>query len=253
MRSCVITYIAASLLGLLCTGVGRAQGTITASSANFGSFSGQTDNPGVLNCNLNAISLLGGNHQGIFNSQGYNLAIKLDANFGGIGTVLSFTNASNGASANVIEARSGTGAAWQTSYYLYDSASDTFIVFNQNAGNSIGYQWGYSNAVENLTESSWEPLISDAVTTQWSSNTPNPISTSPCANSGYKFDEGRGSFVATPIETPSGIVTHVINSFDLKSLEAQHWSFEDVEQALYLNKQVAISNNLRIYLGSELD
>ena len=231
------------------TSEAAAQEAITAASANFGTYTGQTDTPGKLNCNLGWGANLGLNHTGLFTSSGYKLGVSLDANFGGIGTGLTITNTGNGTSVNVVENRSGAGAAWQTSYYLYDQSSDTFVIFNQAAGNNVPSQWGYSNSVANLTEANWVPMFSTSYTTNYS----NPdggttVATTPCNNTGFEFDQGRGEINVTPLETSSGLVAHITNNFDVKSNENQAWTWEDAEQALYLSMSVASSNNLRIYL-----
>jgi hypothetical protein len=67
-------------------------------------------------------------------------------------------------------------------------------------------------------------------------------------NMGFHFDDGRGSIIATPIETSYGNVIHITNSYQLKSNENQYWGFVGVDQSLYLNGVVAVQSNLQIVL-----
>ena len=235
---------------LLAVPQAHAQGTVTAASLGFGTYSGQTDPAlNTLSCGIGVNVELGRNHTDTISSTGYQLKLSLDANFGGIGTGIAFTNPANNASANIIQTASGAGAAWQTSYFVHDTANDRLIVFNQAAGNDVGYQWGYSNAVANLTETGWNPIWSDHYHPTFSkTGFASQVGTSPCLGTGYHFDDGRGSIIATPIETPYGNVTHVTNAYQLKSNTNQSWGFVGVDQSLYLNGVVAVQSNLQVIL-----
>ena len=232
----------------------HAQGQVTSASISAqGQFSGQTDTPGQLNCSFTLYASLGSNHLGTYNSNDFKLQIGVDANFGGIGTLLQITNLLNNQSDNLIENRSGAGAGWQTSYYAYDQPSDTMVDFNQAAGNSVEYQWGYATSIVDLSDTAWKPLNSDHVTTSWSnSSTASTAGTTPCNSSnyqsGYQFDHGRSSIKANALETSSGLVVHVTDSNDIKADINQYWTSEEAEQALYLSKAVAVKDNLRVYL-----
>jgi hypothetical protein len=227
-----------------------AQGSVTSRSTNYVSYSGQTD-PAVntLYCGLDVNADLGLNHTAVIPGNDYQLKLSVDANFGGIGTGITFVNPANRTSTNIVQTASGAGAAWQTSYFVYDTAGDRLIVFDQGAGNDVASQWGYSNTVSNLTETGWNPLWSDHYHPTYSkTGFAKDVGTSPCNHTGFYFDDGRGSIVATPIETPYGNVTHITNAYQLKSNWNQSWGFVGVDQSLYLNGVVAVQSNLQIVL-----
>ena len=242
-----------SCLFVLSTGQGGtswAQGMITSGS-NFSNFApGQSDSPGSLSCGYDAIGPLGANHTGSFVSQAFTVTLSVDANYGSIGTGIYLTNNASGQGVNLVETRSGGGAAWQTSYYFYDQSADQLLVFNQGAGNSVGSQWGFGTRVTELTSSNWIPLWSDHIRPDFKkqSFSGSQTGTSPCLNTSYAVDEGRNSLNATPIETPLGTIVHVVNNYQLKSRWPQNWPDYTSEQALYLSAQTARSGDLRVYL-----
>lgn len=91
-----------------------AQGKVTSSSVGFGSYSGQADpNMNTLFCGLGVNTNLGLNHTGAVAGTGYQLKLSLDANFGSIGTGITFVNPSDHVATNIVQTASGTGAAWQ--------------------------------------------------------------------------------------------------------------------------------------------
>jgi hypothetical protein len=242
---------AAALLAALLIGPqAQAQGVITSSSAGFGSYSGQADPAlNTLYCGLDVNTNLGLNHTDVISTAGYQLALSLDANFGGIGTGITLTNPSDHTSANIVQTASGAGSAWQTSYLVYDIAGDRLIVFNQAAGNDVSYQWGYSNTIVNLTETGWNPLWSDHYHPTYSeTGFASQVGNSPCMDTSFHFDDGRGSIVATPIETQFGSVTHITNAYQLKSNMNQSWGFVAVDQSLYLNGVIAVQSKLQVTL-----
>lgn len=223
-------------------------GNITKSSP--GSFQGQ-ENMTINNlaCGLPVFAPLGINRIGYFTSNDFHLKLGVDTNFGGIGTDISLINPDNQTEINVVENRSGAGAAWQSSYMIQDIGQDQLIVFNQGAGNSAAMQWGYSNAVKDLTQTGWMPMYADHANLNFSIDGVsgrNALFT-PCKKTGYQFDEGRSSIVTNSIETPYGDVFHIVNTFQTHSLMNQWWKLRNFEQALYLNAQIAHDHNLRVY------
>jgi hypothetical protein len=248
MRGCRTLLLALSCLSA--PGAALAQANITSASVNFGSYAGQKDTVNQLNCGLPFNTNLGLNHVGTYQGTGYRLQLGQDANYGGIGTGLTLINPANGASANIIQDVSGGGAAWQTSFFYYDVGGDRLIVFNQAAGNAVGTQWGWTNAISDLTETAWNPMWSDHYHPTYSkTGLTQVVPNSPCEHNGFQFDQGRGAINANPIETPYGVVTHIANNYQLRSLTNQYWGFEGVEQAFYLNGVTAAANSLQVWIG----
>jgi len=94
--------------------------------------------------------------------------LGISADFGGVGVVFELArkrqDGSVGAAVNILEARSAAGCGWQTSYgFTYTDAAGhaRSAVFNQAAGNSTPYQWGYGNDYFELAAFHWNPAVSD--------------------------------------------------------------------------------------------
>ncbi len=165
--------------------------------------------------------------------------------YGGVGVLLGL----NGV--NVLEPRSAAGGGWQTSNVIVDgsSASPTqYILFNQGAGNSRDYQWGYRNTYSGLSALEFNPLWSDNVHPY--SNTATSSPTSPCAPANaYLFEHGKGQIsMALGATQGHGNAVMLINQYTYQSQADQSWARWSSEQALYLSKSIAKSSNLRIYL-----
>jgi hypothetical protein len=174
--------------------------------------------------------------------------VGANANFGGIGTQLGLSNLANGSPyVDVLEARSGTGAGWQTSYWLKDPSSDKYIVFNQAAGNSIGYQWGYKNSFPGTAALDWNPIVSDHL--QHGGLVGPQTNFSPCAGTGYMFDYGKVHYGLGTSYTILGNAVALTNQYQLQSQYNQFWSQWALEQAMYLSKNVATMGNLRMYFA----
>lgn len=147
---------------------------------------------------------------------------------------------------NILENRSGAGAGWQTSYLIRDNPGGVgIIVGNQAAGNSVSYQWGYSNSYgndgNNLWAGSWNPLPSDHIHEVAGGH-------SPCIPNGYLFDDGAVSILGQIKSTPNGTAIEWKNTYKYKSRMSQSWPNWYVDQGFYLNRAVARSRNLRLYL-----
>lgn len=219
-------------------------------AADLVAYRGSTVLARRLSCGLPIWSRLEPTHVALFRGSEFTLEIGNDGWHGGIGSSLKVTNPRNGASAQLIESRSGAGAGWQTSYYLYDDRGDMLIVFNQASGNSFNSQWGFSGAQRRLSVQDWLPLVSDHAVINFSDpRRSKSQGTSPCGyHAQYWFDDGRASSNIHPLKTEKGPALRIDQNYELRSDTNQYWQFEDVEQALYLSMAAAVADSLRIYL-----
>jgi hypothetical protein len=173
--------------------------------------------------------------------------VGVDDQFAGIGAKFELlNNDSPGNYVNVVEARSGAGAGWQTSSLTYDNPGGVgIIVFNQAAGNSVGTQWGYRNRFSENGSSiyslGWNPLYSDHIHEVAGGH-------SPCNRSGYVFDDGAVHILGARVQTPHGVALAWRNQYSFRSRVQQSWPNWSIEQAFYLSRPVARAGNLRLYL-----
>jgi len=172
--------------------------------------------------------------------------LGISADFGGVGVVFELArkrqDGSVGAAVNILEARSAAGCGWQTSYgFTYTDAAGhaRSAVFNQAAGNSTPYQWGYGNDYFELAAFHWNPAVSDHTEV-------GP--TNPFDGSGVWVDDGKLHIGTGTIDTGPGHAVAITNQYALRAHEDQTWEWWYAEQALYLNKAVARACNLRVYL-----
>lgn len=169
-----------------------------------------------------------------------NLGISSD--FGGVGVKFEIVNLRDHPTQplDVLEARSAAGCGWQTAFHLHDPFGKQNIDFNQAAGNSVAYQWGYNNDYDELAAFHWNPVPSDATSARGA--------TSPFDNNCYLFEDGRLHIGTNTIYTRSGTVVDITNQYCLRSRVDQYWDWWAAEQAFYLNKRIARERNLRVYL-----
>jgi len=171
--------------------------------------------------------------------------VGVDDNFAGIGAAFELRNNQHPNDwVNVMEPRSGAGAGWQTSFLVEDGNSE-IIVFNQAAGNAIGYQWGYGATIlqdgQNIYSTTLNPLDSDHIHL-------TPIGHSPCEGSGYLFDDGAVDIAGSLVQTAHGNAVVWRNRYRYRSRVDQYWPSWLAEQAFYLSRPVARAAGLRLYL-----
>jgi hypothetical protein len=181
--------------------------------------------------------------------QGTDVAVKIGiaGNYGGVGVLFSL----NGV--NILESRAATGGGWQTSSVIWDGPAagpHQHILFNQGAGNSRVGQWGYHNSYAGLTAQDFNPIWSDNIHPA-SDHTLND-QTSPCptpAPKGYLFDHGKLNIGMATGATPGhGNLVLLTNEYTYQHQVNQAWPSWYAEQAFYLDKKIARSNNLRVYV-----
>ena len=178
--------------------------------------------------------------------------IGLSHDLGGVGVQFQIINNDTpNAPLNVLEVRSAAGSGWQTSCLLTDAARDQITVFNQSAGNSGGAQWGYRTSYRRtaagLEAAGWCPIWSDhfhphrdfAVGVSTSPYGPHPS---------CRYEDGRLRLLLGAVPTAQGRVVRITNEYAYRSRTAQKWRSWACEQAFYLNKSVARTADLRVYL-----
>jgi hypothetical protein len=150
---------------------------------------------------------------------------------------------------NLLETRSAAGAAWQTSLVLTD-ADNTLYINNQAAGNPSSL-WGFLNSFTQLGNE----LNSNSFSSLYPVTISNPISgtsntVNPCTTSGLPvFYQGRPFFNGTTVSVGGNTANYWTSQYQWQSTVGnQSWVNWQPEQAFYLNKQLAQSANLRIYV-----
>jgi hypothetical protein len=201
----------------------------------------------ALTCGIGSLAAIGPDSLATFSGGNFSIQVGQSSLFGGIATTLILQ--ANGIAANVIEDRSGTGAAWQNSSLLYDPGQNQLIVFNQAVGNAAGMQWGYNNSMQSLSAQGWNVLYSDHTHPNFSTQGfASMIPNNPCAGDGYSFDFGKGSIAEAPLATSAGSAIQLTYSYDYLAGMDQSWGTWDAEQAFYMDRNVASLANLRVYL-----
>lgn len=183
--------------------------------------------------------------------------VGLDAGVSALGALFELKNNASPHYVNVLETRSGAGAAWQTSSLVYDNPGGVGIlvfnqsagnsVFNQSAGNSVGFQWAYGTTASatgprSIETSAWTPVPSDHVHGE-------PGGHSPCNSTGHLFDDTKQEIFGHEVPTAHGKATLWQNVVTFRARVAQSWPHWKAEQAFYLSRGVARAGDLRVYLG----
>ncbi|RLD09758.1 MAG: hypothetical protein DRI44_07750 [Chlamydiae bacterium] len=154
---------------------------------------------------------------------------------------------------NVIAGKSAAGAAWQTSYLVKDPANNDIYVFNQAAGNSTPFSWGYTNYFVktpgiSLANTNWVLNYADHKHPKGDFGSSEVL----CPGYGYTsiaVDEGRERIDLSKIPVLAGNVIKIKNSYLHKAVVNQSWSAFSLEKAFYMNRQVAHDKDLNVYLG----
>lgn len=173
--------------------------------------------------------------------------VGIDAETAGIGATFELKNNASPHYVNVLETRSGAGAAWQTSSLVWDNPGGVGImVFNQSAGNSVGSQWAYTTkavakGAHDIETALFTPVYSDHIHEK-------PEGHSPCNNSGFLFDEMKQDIFGHKVPTPHGSAILWQNVVTYRSRVNQSWPRWTAEQAFYLSRSIARAGDLRVYL-----
>ena len=154
---------------------------------------------------------------------------------------------------NVIEADSAAGAAWQTSYLISAIDNLDIYVFNQAAGNSTPFAWGYSNVFsaypgKGIVAWDWNPICADHM--HPGGDFGNSVRF--CPTGGYSsatFLEGRPRIDLSKIPVSTGNVIKITHEYSYRALENQAWDIFALEQAFYIDRLVAKKSKLKAYLG----
>lgn len=234
------------LLAAVVTLAGRAE------HPTDGRTHGPHDTTSVLTCNYPLWAVPPVTDTEIVRGASVSARVGLTRDFGGVGVQFQLiSNDAADAPLDILEARSAGGSGWQTSCLLTDAGRDQITVFNQAAGNSGGAQWGYRSryrrTAAGLEAEGWSPNWSDHFHPH--RNFGVGISTSPCRpDTGFHFEDGRLRLLLGTVPTAHGRVVRITNEYTYRSRAAQAWQSWACEQAFYLNKSVARTADLRVYL-----
>ena len=201
-----------------------------------------------LKCNISGSNRLSVNELAGIKGSDVTSVVGMSSEIAGIGSRFQLVNNDYPTSyVDILETRSGAGAAWQNSSLIYTEDAG-IIVNNQSAGNSVGYQWGFGNYLssdgQSIQSKQWDPIWSDHIHDVPKSGT------SPCLDTGYQFDVGKPDIFGYKVSTSYGDAIAWVYTYTYKSQVDQYWSNWAVEQALYLDRGVARDSNLRLYLVS---
>ncbi|RLD09757.1 MAG: hypothetical protein DRI44_07745, partial [Chlamydiae bacterium] len=151
------------------------------------------------------------------------------------------------------EANSAAGAAWQTSYIISAINNLDIYVFNQAAGNSTPFAWGYSNVFsaypgKGIVAWDWNPICADHM--HPNGDFGNSIALCPTGKySAATFLEGRPRIDLSKIPVSTGNVIKITHEYSYRALENQAWDIFALEQAFYIDRLVAKQSKLKAYLG----
>lgn len=194
--------------------------------------------------NTESFLITGGENQDI------EVDVRLSKELSGIGVGLLL----NGL--NVLSSRSAAGAGWQTSYLVRAPNTDDVFVFNQAAGNSTPFAWGYGNTFLNslndpqkrLVADDWNPLYADHMHPNGDFGNSVALAPVPPGYWSATVADGLPVMEFSKISVSSGDVVKIVNTYFQAATADQVWDWFALEQAFYLDRQVASWGGLRAYL-----
>ncbi len=199
--------------------------------------------------------------------------VGFSKNNGGIATSLILGDSTN-THVQVLESRSGAGAAWQFSNggYLGTNNRTDFDhttlnpLINQGGGNARGYQWSIGvdlrSTATSVNQADWAQAYTDTVARYAPDLYPGQdkavtVGTSPCepyhevTNPLLMFDLNSMDAYASTVQTSAGTATRLDWHFSQKSL-FHHvigtWDEFGTGHGFYLNRATARAYNLKMYL-----
>jgi len=178
--------------------------------------------------------------------------VRVAGDYGAIGTRLELHNNALPISegwVDVLEGRSAAGGGWQSALGIGDRPHPQGVGFfhqNQSAGNANGTQWGYATT---LTTPNTGTISQADHSAMWGDR----YDWTPCAPNGPigpgGLDAAKVNIVGETVAVPGqGNAVRWKHTWTLVPLTDQFWSTYVVNNALYLDKQVARWANLRLYL-----
>jgi hypothetical protein len=151
---------------------------------------------------------------------------------------------------DLCEGRSAAGAGWQHTEFAKVLDGPSFI-FNQAAGNAIGYQWGYSSPVDMsegpegayIATSKWLPSYHD--TTHGEDGF---AATTPCEGNSAFYSELQRAVSASPHDDGNGgqVVRFKVGT-KLKCVKTETWQYSHKIDAFYFDRPTARATDLAVY------
>ena len=184
-----------------------------------------------------------------FNGSGADVKVGINRNLGNIIVLLeAFPPGTNGNGANLIEARSAGGAAWQAGVGGTDADLNEIIHYNQGGGNSAR-NWGFEAPLtaghqSGFVQQKWMPLYANDHRPA-DASTDASVTTSPCYATGERLGDALTKLVPTWIKTPSGAtVVRLTYDFSVRHRIDSSWSRFQQDYAMYLNPNM---RSLRVF------
>lgn len=191
----------------------------------------------------------------VFSGDGISLGLGISEPFGGI--IVSYELINNKVPIkplNILEARSGAGAANQFSDQMttYDNHS---LLSNQGVGNAVGYQWGYNQKLVRTTQGSTVVFTSSNYIPMYT-DTFDSKGTSPCteynqaSNNFQLLNNIKSDMIIEKVATgKTGNVIKLTRTYSVKAIYNQYWKIYVPTNATYLSLPAAKEGQLRIYYG----
>jgi hypothetical protein len=176
------------------------------------------------------------------------MAYGVNSGFGMVGTTFVVRDPGvPGSAVDLCEARSAAGAGWQHSTIVETPGGDEMI-FNQAAGNAVGYQWGHGSPVErrqtprqaSLEAARWIPCYFD---------TRNGHPASPCDGTSGTFTACKPAITATLEPVPGhGDVIRLTRTTTFRATVDQAWKLHFPLDAFYLDRSVARATEMAVFM-----
>ncbi len=173
--------------------------------------------------------------------------IGYSAEAGAIGTWLGLT--ADGETIPVLEARSGTGSAWQFTSFQFRSGGLQDIV-NQGGGNSTGVQWGapvtFATANNSVLNSNFFSRYPDSFTTNGAFRSNTPCGANGNTTSWDQIAQNTSLTQLSPGNSQS--MSRLTVEYIVKPKFEQTWELWQPVHAMYLRKDYARYKNAKMYL-----
>lgn len=176
-------------------------------------------------------------HEETYAGTGVRARLAISAPFAGIATAFELSNTEADDRVNILAP--GAGATMQTTWGGF-AAEDPGrrIGVDQGVGGAF-LQWGSGGSFAGLRQQDWTPLWTGSIA---------GLENTPCYNSASYIFDGKQNITGELVPTAHGNAIRVVNEYSYRPTRSWTWTDYRLEQAFYLNKAVAKSRFLRVYL-----
>jgi hypothetical protein len=203
--------------------------------------------PHELTCDYPHTADPGVSHQITATGSQIGVTYGVNQTFGMVGTSFALTENSSGKTIELCEARSAAGAGWQHSEII-TSYEDNDLIFNQAAGNAVGYQWGYRTTIRrhqkpslaSMKATRWLPCYSDTING-------NPVS--PCTDGSARFNRCVINVTAASFSIAGrGQCVNLTHKTTYKANISQNWKRHFSMHAYYMKRKEARAADMAIFM-----